>query len=79
MEDAAADVAMSCPALLRCGIEHLANVRAELMQYMQEHEYDSISQMRVVLSQQHCAEPAGFERANHMKVLKSCGQTVTVE
>ena len=38
---------------------------------MEEHEYESIRQMRGTMSQQSVAEPAAFERANYMKVLSS--------
>jgi len=36
---------------------------------MDEHEYESVEQMRGALSQKSVAEPAAFERANHMKAL----------
>jgi dihydroorotate dehydrogenase (fumarate) len=38
---------------------------------MIEHEYESVTQMVGSMSQQYCAEPAAFERANYMKVLDS--------
>ncbi len=38
---------------------------------MEEHEYESVSQMKGALSQRNVAEPAAFERANYMKVLGS--------
>ena len=38
---------------------------------MEEHEYESVDQMKGALSQQNVAEPAAFERANYMKVLGS--------
>ncbi len=38
---------------------------------MEEHEYESVSQMQGSMSQQHVAEPAAFERANYMKILQS--------
>ena len=39
--------------------------------WMEEHEYASIAEMRGSMSQQHVAEPAAFERANYLKVLRS--------
>ena len=39
------------------------------MSGLTEHEYESVRQMIGSLSQQHCAEPAAFERANYMKTL----------
>jgi dihydroorotate dehydrogenase (fumarate) len=38
---------------------------------MNTHEYESVGQMIGSMSQQHCAEPAAFERANYMKMLAS--------
>ena len=39
--------------------------------WMEEHEYESISQMRGSMSQRAVAEPAAFERANYMIALNS--------
>jgi dihydroorotate dehydrogenase (fumarate) len=76
---AGADATMMCSALLRNGIGRLSKVRAELVRIMQEKEYESVAQMKGVLSHQHTAEPAAFERANYMKVLQSYGPTTTRE
>ncbi|RMG49876.1 MAG: dihydroorotate dehydrogenase-like protein [Acidobacteria bacterium] len=68
---AGARVAMMTSALLIHGIEHLARVRADILQWMEEHEYESIRQMQGSMSQRSVADPAAFERANYMKVLSS--------
>lgn len=68
---AGADVAMMCSALLKRGIGHLATVLADIRKWMEEHEYESIEQMKGSMSQKSCADPAAFERANYMKVLQS--------
>jgi dihydroorotate dehydrogenase (fumarate) len=68
---AGARVAMMTSALLREGIEHLAAVRAELLHWMEVHEYESIAQMQGSMSYRSVVEPAAFERANYMKVLSS--------
>ncbi|RME81541.1 MAG: dihydroorotate dehydrogenase-like protein [Caldilineae bacterium] len=68
---AGAKVAMMASALLRRGPEYISEVLANLKLWMEEHEYVSIAQMQGSMSQQHCAEPAAFERANYMKVLRS--------
>ena len=39
----------------------------------------AVSQMQGVLSQQHCAEPASFERANYIQTLNSFGPLTTRE
>jgi dihydroorotate dehydrogenase (fumarate) len=66
---AGADVAMLCSALLRHGIGHLAVVRAGLLRFMDEREYDSVGQMKGSMSQRACADPTAFERASYMKAL----------
>jgi dihydroorotate dehydrogenase (fumarate) len=68
---AGARVAMMTSALLQHGIEHLAKVRAELVAWMEEHEYESIQQMQGSMSQQSVADPAAFLRANYVRVLSS--------
>jgi dihydroorotate dehydrogenase (fumarate) len=68
---AGARVAMLTSALLQRGIDHLARVRAGLLDWMETHEYASIRQMQGSMSYRSVAEPAAFERANYMKVLSS--------
>jgi len=68
---AGARVAMMTSALLKHGIDHLAVVQKELVTWMEEHEYESIHQMQGSMSYRSVAEPAAFERANYMRVLRS--------
>jgi len=68
---AGATVAMMASALLKRGIPHLAAVRRDLAAWMDEHEYESIRQMRGSLSQRSAANPEAYERANYVKVLSS--------
>jgi dihydroorotate dehydrogenase (fumarate) len=68
---AGASVAMMTSALLRNGIGHLATVQTELLKWMEEHEYESIQQMRGSMSQRSVADPSAFQRANYVKVLSS--------
>jgi dihydroorotate dehydrogenase (fumarate) len=68
---AGARVAMMTSALLKHGIGHLARVRAEMVRWMEEHEYASIRQMQGSMSRRAAGQPACFERANYMKVLRS--------
>jgi dihydroorotate dehydrogenase (fumarate) len=62
---------MLTSALLRHGIPYLEKLEEDLVDWMEEHEYESIRQMRGSMSSQSVAEPAAFERANYMKVLNS--------
>jgi len=58
-------------ALLRRGIEHLRQVRADMVRWMEEHEYESVRQMQGSLALRSVPDPAAFERANYMRVLGS--------
>jgi dihydroorotate dehydrogenase (fumarate) len=68
---AGARVAMMTSALLQRGIGHLSAVRAQMLTWMEAHEYESIRQMQGSMSYRSVREPAAFERANYMKVLSS--------
>jgi dihydroorotate dehydrogenase (fumarate) len=68
---AGARVAMMTSALLKHGIELLRVVRANVVAWMDAHEYASIRQMQGSMSYRSVAEPAEFERANYLKVLSS--------
>ena len=76
---AGADVCMMCSVLLKEGVAHLGKIRDGLEAYMERKGYESVEQMKGVLSQKHCAEPAAFERANYLKVLNAYGKTATFE
>jgi dihydroorotate dehydrogenase (fumarate) len=68
---AGANVTMMASELLQKGIGRVTEIQAGLENWMVEHEYGSIQQMRGSMSQKAVAEPAAFERANYMKVLSS--------
>ncbi|MFO0930914.1 MAG: dihydroorotate dehydrogenase-like protein [Gemmataceae bacterium] len=68
---AGANVAMLTSALLRHGIEHLQAVLHGLREWMEDHEYSSVKMMRGSMSFRSVANPAAFERANYLKVLRS--------
>jgi dihydroorotate dehydrogenase (fumarate) len=68
---AGAKVAMTTSALLKFGIGHLETLRRQLVEWMDEHEYESIEQMYGSMSQKSVPDPAAFERANYMQVIKS--------
>ena len=68
---AGASVTMMCSALLRNGINHLRHTERGLLEWMEEHEYESVRQMQGSMSQQRCADPSAFERAQYMRAVKS--------
>jgi dihydroorotate dehydrogenase (fumarate) len=68
---AGADVAMMCSALLKSGIEHLKTVETGLCEWMEEHDYESVTQMKGSMSQKYCSDPAAFERSQYMRAVLS--------
>jgi dihydroorotate dehydrogenase (fumarate) len=68
---AGASVAMVASELLKNGVGCVPQILAELQTWLEEHEYESVSQMKGSMSQQAVADPGMFERANYMKVLSS--------
>jgi dihydroorotate dehydrogenase (fumarate) len=68
---AGADVTMMCSALLRHGANHLVTVKRDMIAWMEEHEYESVTQLKGSLSQKNCADPSAFERAQYMRAISS--------
>ncbi|HSE40363.1 MAG TPA: dihydroorotate dehydrogenase-like protein [Acidobacteriota bacterium] len=68
---AGANVTMMTSALLRFGISHAMHVLTDLYSWLQEHEYESVIQMRGSMSRKSAKDAKVFERANYMKVLSS--------
>ncbi len=66
---AGADVTMLCSVLMRHGIEQISVIEKEMIQWMEEHEYESVSQMKGSMSQKSCPDPSAFERAQYMRAL----------
>jgi dihydroorotate dehydrogenase (fumarate) len=66
-----ADVTMLCSTLLKNGLGRMKQIEEEIVQWMEEHEYTSVGQMKGSLSHKACAHPSAFERANYIKALKS--------
>ena len=66
-----AKVAMMTSSLLTNGINYLSKLRFDLLQWMEEKEYESIHQMQGSMSQLSVSDPEAYERANYMKVLRS--------
>ena len=68
---AGADVTHMCSALLRRGPGHLAMVLKSLADWMEEHEYESVQQLKGSISQSNATDSAAFLRSNYMRVLDS--------
>ena len=68
---AGANVVQIVSALLRNGPEHLSLILASLTHWLEEHEYESVEQMRGTMNLKHCPDATAFERANYLRILKS--------
>jgi dihydroorotate dehydrogenase (fumarate) len=66
-----ADVAMLTSAVLRHGPDYFRVVEAELTDWMTEHDYESVTQLRGSASQATSGNPSAFERANYVQMLHS--------
>lgn len=68
---AGANVTMLCSVLYKHGVEYLKVILQEMSRWMDQHEYESVQQMRGSLSQKNCPDPSAFERAQYMRILTS--------
>jgi dihydroorotate dehydrogenase (fumarate) len=68
---AGADVTMLCSALLRHGVKHLATVESEMRAWMEQHDYESVQQLKGSMSQKNCPAPGAFERAQYMRAVST--------
>jgi dihydroorotate dehydrogenase (fumarate) len=68
---AGADAVQMVSALLTSGPEYLTQVIDQFARWMEEHEYESIDQLRGALNLKACPDPGAYERANYMLTLQS--------
>jgi dihydroorotate dehydrogenase (fumarate) len=68
---AGSDVTMLCSALMRHGVEHIQRIQMELATWLQEHNYNSLSDLKGIMSQKNCSDPSAFERAQYVRGLSS--------
>ncbi len=66
---AGADVTMMASVLLTNGPEFLAQLLADVRDWLEENEYDSVEQLKGSMSKANCPDPSALERANYMKTL----------
>jgi dihydroorotate dehydrogenase (fumarate) len=68
---AGADVTHLCSVLLKKGPEFLGTIRADMIRWMEEHEYSSVKQLKGSVSRKHAIDPGAYDRANYVKVMDS--------
>lgn len=66
-----ADVTMLCSVLLRHGIEHLRLLENEIEEWLEQHHYGALSEIKGIMSQQNCSDPSAFERAQYVHALST--------
>lgn len=66
-----ADAVQVVSVLLRRGVDYLAELRDGVAQWLEEHEYESLGQMRGSMNLLRCPDPAAYERANYMRLLQT--------
>lgn len=66
-----ADVTHLCSTLLKNGPGHISTILGGLEHWMEEHDYESVSQLKGSVSKLHAFDPAALERCNYLQVLQS--------
>ncbi len=68
---AGADIAMLASVLLQRGRAHVRVLLEQVSDWLAERDYESVEQLKGSVSQQNCADPSGYIRANYMRALVS--------
>ena len=58
-------------ALLQHGPNQLKKIKDEMVRWMEDHEYESVTQMVGSMNLLRCPDPAAFERANYTRILQT--------
>ena len=66
-----ADVTMTASALYRSGVDHVRTLVDGIREWMVEHDYDSVEQLKGSMSQAHSPDPGAYERAGYLRTLAS--------
>jgi dihydroorotate dehydrogenase (fumarate) len=68
---AGADAVQLVSVLLRHGPRFLSTLVNGLRDWLDEHEYANVEQLRGVMSHSRCPDPSAFERANYIRILQT--------
>jgi dihydroorotate dehydrogenase (fumarate) len=68
---AGATVVQMVSALLHNGPYRLRAVHEEVNRWLEQHEYESLAQLRGSMNLARCPDPGAFERGNYMRILQS--------
>jgi len=68
---AGADVCHMTSALLKNGVDYLSTVLNDMQSWMEQHEYESVKQLKGSVSQQNVKDAVDYERANYISLLQN--------
>lgn len=71
---AGADVTHVCSLLLRHGVGELSKILAQLEHWLEQHEYESVEQLKGSVCRHRAINPLAFERVNYLKALTGFSQ-----
>lgn len=66
---AGADAVMLCSVLMKKGLGAIKEIETGMSNWLAEHDYQSVRQLRGSMSQKNCPDPAAFERAHYVKAV----------
>jgi len=69
-----ADVACTTSSVLRRGPGHVTTMLAEVREWLEANEYESVRQLRGSMSAASVPDPAGFERAQYRAIVTTLGR-----
>jgi len=69
-----ADITHLCSILLQNGPNHITVINNELLKWLEENEYNSVTQMKGSISKASAINPEELEHSNYMHVIKSYNQ-----
>lgn len=68
---AGADGVQVVSAVLKNGPERFRQITREMVEFMEDHEYPSLSVLRGNMSLDNCPDPRAYERSNYVQLLQS--------
>lgn len=68
---AGADVTHLCSVLLQQGPQAVAEIEQAMRDWMTEHEYESVRQLKGSVCRDHAIDPSAYDRANYVQVMHS--------
>lgn len=71
---AGADITHLCSVLLQKGPDYIAILKQEILEWLEQREYESVSQMKGSVSRSCAINPEAIEHSNYMHIIKGYGK-----